>query len=154
MSNCSEDGYNFSYCTQRSNNSGLHFLRHLNAKQPHAAFYNAGDGSRQRDPQAVAELSGLSGRSLAHFAVGEVDKKIEVSIRGPDGLTLQRNYALDVKAEIRAAVAELQAARKAAQPTNRRTFGSVFKNPEHELTAGRMLEACGLRGHAIGLVQR
>ena len=39
--------------------------------------------------------------------------------------------------------------RKAAQPTNKRTFGSVFKNPEHELSAGRMLEACGLRGHRI-----
>jgi UDP-N-acetylenolpyruvoylglucosamine reductase len=52
--------------------------------------------------------------------------------------------------EIRATVAELQAVRKAAQPTNRRTFGSVFKNPEHELTAGRMLEACGLRGFRIG----
>jgi UDP-N-acetylenolpyruvoylglucosamine reductase len=52
--------------------------------------------------------------------------------------------------EIKATVAELQAARKAAQPTNRRTFGSVFKNPEHELTAGRMLEACGLRGYAVG----
>jgi UDP-N-acetylmuramate dehydrogenase len=52
--------------------------------------------------------------------------------------------------EIKARVAELQAQRKAAQPTNKRTFGSVFKNPEHELTAGRMLEACGLRGHRIG----
>jgi UDP-N-acetylmuramate dehydrogenase len=30
-----------------------------------------------------------------------------------------------------------------AQPTNKRTFGSVFKNPDHELTAGLMLE--GLR---------
>ena len=26
----------------------------------------------------------------------------------------------------------------------------MFKNPEHELSAGRMLEACGLRGHRIG----
>jgi UDP-N-acetylmuramate dehydrogenase len=51
---------------------------------------------------------------------------------------------------VKATVAELQALRKAAQPTNKRTFGSVFKNPEHELTAGRMLEACGLRGFAIG----
>ena len=55
--------------------------------------------------------------------------------------------------EIKATVAEMQARRKAAQPTNKRTFGSVFKNPEHELTAGRMLEACGLRGHRIGGAQ-
>ncbi len=53
-------------------------------------------------------------------------------------------------AEIKEVVTAMQAERKAAQPTNKRTFGSVFKNPEHELTAGRMLEACGLRGFAIG----
>jgi UDP-N-acetylmuramate dehydrogenase len=52
--------------------------------------------------------------------------------------------------EIKADVQELNARRKAAQPTNRRTFGSVFKNPDHELSAGRMLEACGLKGHRIG----
>jgi UDP-N-acetylenolpyruvoylglucosamine reductase len=55
--------------------------------------------------------------------------------------------------EIKATVAELQAQRKAAQPTNKRTFGSVFKNPEHELSAGRMLEAVGLKGHRIGGAQ-
>ncbi len=53
-------------------------------------------------------------------------------------------------AEIKAAVADLQARRKASQPTNKRTFGSVFKNPRHELGAGRMLEECGLKGHRIG----
>jgi UDP-N-acetylmuramate dehydrogenase len=52
--------------------------------------------------------------------------------------------------EIKSIVADLQRQRKAAQPTNKRTYGSVFKNPEHELSAGRMLEACGLRGHRIG----
>ena len=52
--------------------------------------------------------------------------------------------------EIKQAVVAMQSRRKEAQPTNKRTFGSVFKNPEHELTAGRMLEACGLRGFAIG----
>jgi UDP-N-acetylmuramate dehydrogenase len=56
-------------------------------------------------------------------------------------------------AEIKRIVADLQAQRKAAQPTNKRTFGSVFKNPGHELTAGRMLESCGLRGHRIGGAQ-
>ena len=52
--------------------------------------------------------------------------------------------------EIRAEVRELNARRKDAQPTNKRTFGSVFKNPDHELSSGRMLDACGLRGYAIG----
>ena len=55
--------------------------------------------------------------------------------------------------EIKRVVAELQAQRKAAQPTNKRTFGSVFRNPAHELSAGRMLEACGLKGHRIGGAQ-
>ena len=52
--------------------------------------------------------------------------------------------------EIKATVAELIAQRKATQPTNKRTFGSVFKNPEHEVGAGQLLEACGLKGHRMG----
>ncbi len=61
-------------------------------------------------------------------------------------------YALTSRppTEIKAEVAVLIACRKATQPTNKRTFGSVFKNPEHELGAGRMLEACGLKSHRIG----
>jgi UDP-N-acetylenolpyruvoylglucosamine reductase len=55
--------------------------------------------------------------------------------------------------DIRATVAEMQAQRKAAQPTNKRTFGSVFKNPAHELSAGRMLDACGMRGFRVGGAQ-
>ena len=52
--------------------------------------------------------------------------------------------------EIKATVAELVARRKGTQPTNKRTFGSVFKNPGGEVGAGRMLELCGLKGHRIG----
>jgi UDP-N-acetylmuramate dehydrogenase len=71
---------------------------------------------------------------------------------GPGQVVARAEFRLHPRpeAEIRATIADLQARRKAAQPTNKRTFGSVFKNPDHELSAGRMLEACGLKGHRIG----
>ena len=53
-------------------------------------------------------------------------------------------------ADVKAVVADLVARRKETQPTNKRTFGSVFKNPPGEIGAGRMLELCGLKGHRIG----
>jgi UDP-N-acetylmuramate dehydrogenase len=56
-------------------------------------------------------------------------------------------------ADVKKTIAELNAQRKATQPTNKRTFGSVFKNPAHELGAGLMLETCGLKGHRIGGAQ-
>jgi UDP-N-acetylenolpyruvoylglucosamine reductase len=52
--------------------------------------------------------------------------------------------------EIKAEIAQLVARRKATQPTNKRTFGSVFKNPEGELGAGELLERCGLKAYRIG----
>jgi UDP-N-acetylmuramate dehydrogenase len=70
----------------------------------------------------------------------------------PGDVVAQVDYRLVLRdpGEVRATVSELIAARKATQPTNKRTFGSVFKNPPGELGAGRMLELCGLKGHRVG----
>jgi UDP-N-acetylenolpyruvoylglucosamine reductase len=54
---------------------------------------------------------------------------------------------------VKARVAELLAQRKATQPTNKRTFGSVFKNPGGDRGAGRLIEECGLKGHVVGGAQ-
>ena len=95
-----------------------------------------GEGSQWFDPAAL----GLTYRH-SRLRHGQVVARAEFRLTPrPQG-------------EIKATVAELQALRKAAQPTNKRTFGSVFQNPQHELTTGRMLEACGLKGHRIGGAQ-
>ena len=98
----------------------------------------------------VADASGSSWRTPE-----ELGLEYRRSALRPGEVVVATEFHLQPRPveEIKATVAEMQAVRKAAQPTNKRTFGSVFKNPEHELSAGRMLEACGLRGHRIGGAQ-
>jgi UDP-N-acetylmuramate dehydrogenase len=97
------------------------------------ALVVTGDGSGWLTPQEL----GLSYRhsDLRH---GQVVARVEFALRERP------------QEEIKAEIADLVARRKATQPTNKRTFGSVFKNPEHEFGAGRLLESCGLKGHRIG----
>jgi UDP-N-acetylmuramate dehydrogenase len=109
-----------------------------------------GDFSHVLDRVRVAAAAGTAwftpaelGLSYRHSDLEHGRVVVEAELR------LRRRDPAEIKAEVR----ELNARRKAAQPTNRRTFGSVFKNPQHELSAGRMLEACGLKGLRIGGAQ-
>ena len=52
-------------------------------------------------------------------------------------------------AESRAKITELLKRRIAAQPLNEPNAGSVFRNPQGDYAA-RLIEACGLKGRAIG----
>jgi UDP-N-acetylmuramate dehydrogenase len=119
----------------------------------------AGGGVRMNAGAYGADWSGILVRALVVSAEGtgwltpdELGLDYRDSHVRPDQVVARLEYRLTPRpvAEIKAEVADLIARRKATQPTNRRTFGSVFKNPPGELGAGRMLELCGLKGHAIG----
>jgi UDP-N-acetylenolpyruvoylglucosamine reductase len=112
---------------------------------------NAGAyGSEWRDLVERALIVDTGGASWLTGA--ELDLSYRHSGLRPGQVVARVDFRLRLcpEEQIKALVADLQARRKESQPTNKRTFGSVFKNPDHELGAGKMLEACGLRGHRIG----
>ncbi|HYA09872.1 MAG TPA: UDP-N-acetylmuramate dehydrogenase, partial [Gaiellaceae bacterium] len=109
-----------------------------------------GDFSQVLDRALVATADGTGWLTPAELGLSYRHSRLE---HGQVVVQAELRLRPRPPAEIKATVRELNAQRKAAQPTNRRTFGSVFKNPDHELSAGRMLEACGLKGHRIGGAQ-
>jgi UDP-N-acetylmuramate dehydrogenase len=112
---------------------------------------NAGAYGREwRDVLVEAVVADADGTRTLTSA--DLDLSYRHSGLRPGEVVAQVRFRLEPRdpAEIREEVSRLLAQRKATQPTTKRTFGSVFKNPDHELGAGRMLEECGLKGHRIG----
>jgi UDP-N-acetylmuramate dehydrogenase len=75
---------------------------------------------------------------------------------GPREVVARASFALSEAdpETVKAALAEMRAARRAAQPSGIKTFGSTFKNPEDERAEGRsagvLLDQAGCRGLAVG----
>ena len=147
-------GAPFAVCLHRARAAGLggiEFVCAIPGTVGGGVWMNAGayggDVSSVLERALVADANGERWLTPA-----ELGLRYRRSGLQPGQVVARAEFRLEARPveEIKATVADMQARRKAAQPTNKRTFGSVFKNPEHELTAGRMLEACGLRGHAIG----
>jgi UDP-N-acetylmuramate dehydrogenase len=118
----------------------------------------AGGGVKMNAGAYGSDWSAVVTRALVVDAVGAgwldlaaLDLAYRHSALTPGQVVARVEFRLEPRPpeDVKRRVAELNAQRKATQPTNKRTFGSVFKNPDHELGAGRMLEECGLKGHAI-----
>jgi UDP-N-acetylmuramate dehydrogenase len=112
---------------------------------------NAGAYGREwRDVLVDATVVDATG--VRTLAAGELDLAYRHSGLRQGEVVAQARFRLQPSSPeaVKARAAELLAQRKATQPTNRRTFGSVFKNPGGERGAGRLIEECGLKGHSIG----
>jgi UDP-N-acetylenolpyruvoylglucosamine reductase len=116
-----------------------------------AVRMNAGAyGGELRDVLEAAVVVGASGErrggpalldmSYRHSNLGKGEVVAEAVLR------LRRAEP----AAIRATVAAMQRRRREAQPAKVRTFGSVWKNPEGDRSAGQVLEECGLKGFVSG----
>jgi UDP-N-acetylenolpyruvoylglucosamine reductase len=141
-------------CLHRARDAGLGGLEFACAIPGTAGggvFMNAGAYGRDWADILVCALVATSDGE-GWLSADELGLSYRHSSLQPGAVVAQVEYRLEPRppGEIRATVAELIARRKDTQPTNKRTFGSVFKNPEGELGAGRMLELCGLKGHRVG----
>jgi UDP-N-acetylmuramate dehydrogenase len=69
-------------------------------------------------------------------------------------VVLEASFGLERSdpASVRAAIQQVQRERRLTQPIERRSLGSIFKNPPGE-AAGRLIEACGLKGMRSGGAQ-
>jgi UDP-N-acetylmuramate dehydrogenase len=141
-------------CLHRARDAGLggfEFASAIPGTVGGGVRMNAGAYGREfRSVVAGAVIVGAAGRRSVTTA--ELGLAYRYSSLEPGEVVAEVRLALEPRppAEIKAEVAELLARRKATQPTNKRTFGSVFKNPSSERGAGWMIEQTGLKGHRIG----
>ncbi len=141
-------------CLHRARDAGLGGLEFASAIPGTAGGgvrMNAGAYGREWcDVLVDATVADASGERVVSPA--DLDLSYRHSGLRPGEVVARVRFRLEPREPdaIKEEVGRLLAQRKATQPTTRRTFGSVFKNPEHELGAGRMLEECGLKGHRIG----
>ena len=122
----------------------------------------AGGGVRMNAGAYGRDWSDVLARALVVSAEGErwlgaaeLGLEYRSSSLRPGEVVARVEYRLAPRTpgEIKAEVAELVARRKETQPTNKRTFGSVFKTPAGDVGAGKLLELCGLKGHCLGGAQ-
>ena len=131
--------------------SGIEFGCAIPGTAGGAVRMNAGAyGGELRDVLERAAVVGADGERSG--GPEELGMRYRHSNVGPREVVAEAVLRLrpDDTERIRATVAGMQRRRREAQPAKVRTFGSVWKNPDGELSAGRMLEECGLKGFASG----
>jgi UDP-N-acetylmuramate dehydrogenase len=131
--------------------SGIEFGCAIPGTAGGAVRMNAGAyGGEMRDVLERAVVAGADGERAG--GPDALDMRYRHSNVGPREVVAEAVLRLrpgDTE-RIRATVADMQRRRREAQPAKVRTFGSVWKNPDGGLSAGRILEECGLKGFTSG----
>ncbi len=149
-------GYSFSLLgtqTARRGWSGLEFASGIPATTGGAVFMNAGaNGTETKDSLISVTFLEESGH-LREFKKEDLQFSYRTSsFQRMKGAIVGATFQLTPLPEARLRQMEILRYRQATQPYDSKSAGCVFRNPEcgH---AGKMIEACGLKGMTLGGAQ-
>ena len=141
----------------RAGRAGLEFGAGIPGSVGGSVFGNAGAFGREvQDALATVDVLDSQGRrqrldnTACQFAYRDSLFK-----RGRPGcliLSATFNSTPDDPERVRARLKEVQKHRRETQPIDKRSLGSTFKNPPGD-SAGRLVEAAGLKGRRIGAAE-
>ncbi len=138
------------FCTQRGL-AGLEFLSGIPGTLGGGVAMNVGAWGREIK-DVIKEITILTGEGTVE---GRGRGDLRFQYRGldlPEGsiiLNGSLSLSLDRPASIKKRVIRCLDDRKKRQPADKKSAGSVFKNPEGDY-AGRLIEAAGLKGRRVG----
>lgn len=121
-----------------------------------AVRMNAGAHGREiRDVLEWAEVARMTAdAAIERWDVGRLGFSYRYSDLAPDAIVIRAQLRLGMADadRIAADMAEMRRWRRAHQPINEPSCGSVFRNPPGD-SAGRLIEAAGLKGLRVGGAQ-
>jgi UDP-N-acetylmuramate dehydrogenase len=133
--------------------AGLEFAAGVPATVGGSVRMNAGaHGGDVAEHLVSAQLATADGvRDVPRAELGLAYRHSELPVRSVVAAATWQLRA-DAVEDVRARLDEVRAWRRATQPIGERTCGSVFTNPADD-SAGRLVEAAGLKGFRVGGAQ-
>lgn len=134
---------------------GFDFLTGIPGTIGGAVFMNAGTHlGETKDHLRRVEVFQMKGSSgLRDFKDGDLRFQYRKNLFLPEGAAIwsaEWELTPEEPAKVKTRIDELLSRRKATQPIDQPSCGSVFKNPGSDLRAWQVIDRLGLRGHRIG----
>ncbi len=135
-------------CAERL--SGLEGLVGIPGTVGGAVWMNAGYKQNIGDRISQIKVMGKDGK-IRTILKKDLRFRYRASNIGPN-IVLSAEFVLEQKksADIRKEAMELLAYKKMSQPLNAKSAGCIFKNPRKGISAGKLIDSCGLKGYRIG----